>query len=118
MACFLMPALAAGATAAIQQHMPNHLHPEWLTTMLGGGAAMLAVEHISHGEVVPYPPFLTAMRSPAETVTMLREMLITGGTMTVAIIACWLVMVGLYSLPQLRRGLAIRIGPDRKRRCG
>ena len=29
---------------------------KWLNTMLWGGSALLCVEHIWHGEVVPWPP--------------------------------------------------------------
>ena len=38
---------------------------KWLNTMLWGGSALLCVEHIWHGEVVPWPPFLTAMQTPS-----------------------------------------------------
>jgi len=54
---------------------------------------MLAVEHIAHGEVVLYPPFLTAMQTPAEIPVMLQEMATVGGTMTIAIVCIWLAMV-------------------------
>ena len=45
---------------------------------------MLAIEHIAHEEVVPYPPFLTA--GLAE---VLPEMLSVGVPMTLAIITVW-----------------------------
>ena len=45
---------------------------KWLNTMLWGGSALLCVEHIWHGEVVPWPPFLTAMQTPSEIVPMLK----------------------------------------------
>ncbi len=95
MACFLVPAAAGVVTTVVRRRLPAASHPEWLSSMLFGGSLMLAVEHVSHGEVVPYPPFLTAMRSPTETVQMLREMVTVGGTMTVVIILIWLLMLTL-----------------------
>ena len=61
--------------------------------MLWGGVAMLAIEHIAHREVVPYPPFLTAMQNPADIPAMLQEIATIGIAMTVAIVLVWAVMV-------------------------
>ncbi|NMM94783.1 hypothetical protein [Bifidobacterium oedipodis] len=63
----------------------------WLLNLLLGGAILLAVEHIWHGEVVPWPPFLTAMRSAADTRAMLFEMATTGVGMAVLVTAVWFV---------------------------
>jgi len=49
---------------------------------------MLAVEHIAHGEIVPYPPFLTAGLSQ-----VLPEMLMVGVPMAVASVLIWSAMV-------------------------
>ena len=49
---------------------------------------MLAVEHIAHGEIVPYPPFLTA--GLAE---VLPEMLKIGVPMALANVFIWSAMV-------------------------
>lgn len=95
MACFLVPAAAATATTVLRRKIPERLHPEWLNSLLWGGVAMLAVEPIAHQEVVPYPPFLTAMKNPNDIPVMLKEMLTVGTTMTLAIFALWLVMVFL-----------------------
>lgn len=65
----------------------------WLNGMLWGGAILLLLEHVWHGEVVFYPPFLTAMRSPGETVQMLQEMSTAGVGMAVAITVAWLVVI-------------------------
>jgi hypothetical protein len=65
----------------------------WLTNMLWGGAILLALEHIWHGEVVFYPPFLTAMSDPADTVAMIHEMSTVGVGMAVMVTVCWVVMV-------------------------
>lgn len=56
---------------------------------------MLAVEHIAHGEIVLYPPFLTAMHTPAEIPVMLEEMATIGGTMTITILLIWVIMVAV-----------------------
>ena len=60
--------------------------------MLWGGALLLAIEHIWHGEVVPWPPFLTAMQTPDEIPVMLGEMATIGVGMAVLVTAVWLVM--------------------------
>lgn len=65
----------------------------WLTNLLWGGAFLLALEHIWHGEVVPWPPFLTAMSSPGETSVMLHEMSTVGVTMAVLVTVVWCVML-------------------------
>ncbi len=61
----------------------------WLSSMLWGGVILLAFEHIWHGEVVLWPPFLTAMGSPGETSQMLAEMATVGVGMAVLITAIW-----------------------------
>ena len=40
--------------------------------MLFGGSFLLAAEHVYHGEVVFYPPFLTAMENSEATAEMLH----------------------------------------------
>lgn len=93
MACFLAPATAAIITTSLRKRIAPKYHLEWLNTMLWGGVAMLAVEHIAHREVVPYPPFLTAMQNPADIPVMLQEIATIGVAMTVAIVLVWVVMV-------------------------
>lgn len=65
----------------------------WLAYLLIGGAVLLAFEHVWHGEVVPWFPFLTAMSSPGDTAEMLHEMSTIGVTMCVIVTAAWGVMV-------------------------
>ncbi len=62
---------------------------KWLNTMLWGGSALLCVEHIWHGEVVPWPPFLSAMQTPSEIMPMLQEIAIYGTAMAAAITGIW-----------------------------
>ena len=93
MACFIAPISLAIITTIFRKKIPENLKIGWLNLMIWGGVIMLAVEHIAHGEVVPYPPFLTAMQTPAEIPVMLQEMATIGGTMTLSIVSIWLVMV-------------------------
>ena len=65
----------------------------WLSNMLWGGAVLLCFEHLWHGEVVPFPPFLTAASDPADTAVMLHEMSTVGVCMAVLITAVWIGMV-------------------------
>lgn len=88
MACFLVPMSAAVIGTALRKKISEKLHFDWLLSMLWGGVIMLAVEHISHREIVPYPPFLT--RGLSE---VLPEMLKIGVPMTLAIVFVWGVMV-------------------------
>ena len=60
-----------------------------LVKMLLSGSFLLMIEHIFHGEIVPFYPFLTAMNDPEDTREMLYEILTLGGSMDVAITAVW-----------------------------
>lgn len=93
MACFLAPATAAIITTSIRKKVASKYHLGWLNTMLWGGVVMLAVEHIAHREVVPFPPFLTAMQNPTDIPIMLKEIATIGTAMTVAVGLMWAVMV-------------------------
>ena len=61
----------------------------WLAKLLWGGVILLCFEHLWHGEVVPFPPFLTAMYSPEDTAVMLSEMASVGGAMALWLTAVW-----------------------------
>ena len=105
MACFLVPAAEAVVTTVLQKAVGKErvkkLKLGWLNTMLWGGVILLAIEHIWHGEVVPWPPFLTAMKNPADVPAMLHEMAIVGGTMSIVITLAWIMLVAL--IPVLQR---------------
>lgn len=62
---------------------------KWLGNMLWGGSALLAFEHVWHGEITASFPFLTAMSNPADTSVMLHEMSTVGVTMAVLVTAVW-----------------------------
>lgn len=61
----------------------------WLAYLLWGGAFLLAYEHVRHGEVVPWFPFLTAMSDPGDTAEMLHEMSTIGVTMAIIVTVVW-----------------------------
>ena len=65
----------------------------WLNRMLWGGVILLAFEHLWHGEIVPWPPFLTAMSNPADIAPMLHEIATIGTGMAVFITIVWAFMV-------------------------
>ena len=70
--------------------------------MLWGGSGLLAFEHVWHGEVVPWFPFLTAMSSPDSTAEMLHEMATSGSLMALLVTVVWLGMVGVSSVIEKR----------------
>lgn len=65
----------------------------WLSNMLWGGSALLAFEHLWHGEVVPWFPFLTAIGNKSDTIEMLKEISTVGVTMCATVTAVWGVML-------------------------
>lgn len=69
----------------------------WLNKMLWGGSALLAFEHVWHGEVVPFFPFLTAVKD-GNVAEMLHEMATTGVTMALLVTGVWAIMVGVSSI--------------------
>lgn len=109
MACFLVPTAEVLAVTAAKHickskpeaeeasageaRIPFSRKLRWLTNMLWGGAALLAFEHVWHGEVTPWFPFLTAAASPEDTAEMLHEMSTIGVTMAVLVTLVWVGMV-------------------------
>jgi hypothetical protein len=111
MACFLAPAAEAIVVTVIRKRVQKKEEAAnkagtqvksytenvilwsrklgWLNNMLWGGVFLLAIEHIWHGEVVPWPPFLTAMSNPADIHPMLMEILTVGGGMVVFVTIVW-----------------------------
>jgi len=82
---------ADGASDAVKR-VPLSRKLKWLCNMLTGGAVLLAFEHIWHGEVVPWFPFLTAMYNAEDTAEMLHEMATVGVAMAVLITVVWIGM--------------------------
>jgi hypothetical protein len=97
MACFIVAAALGVATVAFRHKVPEKYHIEWLNVMIWGSVLALLVEHIWHGEIVPWFPFLTAMSSPEEIATMLNEMAYIGIPMLLTVMAIWGAMVYLVN---------------------
>ena len=127
MACFLVPATEAivttvvtkvlekrekeqgvvrvkleGETPVEASKLPFSAKLKWLNRMLWGGSALLAFEHVWHGEVVPWFPFLTAAADRSSASEMLHEMATAGVSMAVLVTAVWLVMLGVSKLIENR----------------
>ena len=62
-----------------------------LNNLLWGGSALLAFEHLWHGEIQPFFPFLTAAGNAEDAIEMLHEMSTVGVTMAVLVTAVWAV---------------------------
>lgn len=127
MACFLVPAAEAVITTIAAKAMkskekaPENVEVQfdgenleaaekipffkklnWLNNLLWGGSALLAFEHVWHGEVVPWFPFLTAAGDPADAAEMLHEMSTAGVTMAGLVTVVWLGMVAVSSVIEKR----------------
>lgn len=104
MACFTAPLAEAVIVKAVEKSIekkggkeasdkiPLARKVKWLSTMLFGGSALLAFEHIWHGEITAWFPFLTAMNSPEDTAEMLKEIATVGVSMAVLITVVWFIM--------------------------
>ena len=116
MACFVVPVAEAVvttiATKVIKKKedasnesscgVPFSRKIKWLSNMLWGGSALLAFEHVWHGEVVPWFPFLTAASNPEDASEMLHEMSTVGVTMAVLVTVVWLGMLGVSHVIETR----------------
>ena len=79
----------------------------WLNKLLWGGSALLAFEHIWHGEVTPFFPFLTAAADAADRAEMFREMATSGVAMALLVTAVWGCMCAVVSRMQKRKKTAL-----------
>ncbi|WP_077533234.1 hypothetical protein [Massiliimalia massiliensis] len=108
MACFIVPAAEAIVTTVLTRAMRKKEDGKtktsdvkikfshklkWLSNLLWGGSALLAFEHVWHGEVTPWFPFLTAASNPADAAEMLHEMATAGVAMACLVTAVWIGMV-------------------------
>ena len=127
MACFIVPAAEAAVTTVATKvaerkekeqkelkisfdgekvesavKIPFSRKLKWLNHMLWGGSALLMFEHVWHGEVVPFFPFLTAASNPADTAEMLHEMSTVGVSMAALVTTVWLGIVGVTAVIEKR----------------
>lgn len=125
MACFLVPAAEAVITTIAAKMIKSKEKEEavklslsdgsvqeatkikfstklgWLNKLLWGGSALLAFEHLWHGEVEPLFPFLTAVES-GETAEMFAEMGSAGVMMAVLVTAVWCGMLAVSYIVEKR----------------
>ena len=126
MACFIVPTVEAIAVTIVRKvtekkekapetadirmddsiekvtKIPFSRKLKWLGNLLWGGSALLAFEHVWHGEVVPWFPFLTAAADPADAAEMLHEMATVGVSMAVLVTLVWLGMLGVSTMIEKR----------------
>lgn len=127
MACFLVPAGEAIVTTIVtkivrmnekepqtlrvptesgaleeEAKLPFSKKLRWLSNLLWGGAGLLAFEHVWHGEVVPWFPFLTAASNPTDATAMLHEMATAGVGMALMVTCVWAVMVAVSGVIERR----------------
>ena len=108
MACFIVPTTEAIVTTVANRFVKKHecqkpaedsgklpfsVKRGWLNKLLWGGSALLAFEHLWHGEIQPFFPFLTAASDAEATAEMLHEMATSGVAMAVLVTLVWGVMV-------------------------
>ena len=113
MACFLIPAAEAVVTsivAKVIEKKENHeieskiqngvclsefdkervsVKLKRLNGMLWGGSGLLAFEHLWHGEISPFFPFLTAAANSAQAAEMFHEMSTVGVSMAAIVTVAW-----------------------------
>lgn len=123
MACFLVPTAEAVITTVVAQVIKSKEKDEtvtvsfadgtyeeatkikfstklgWLNKLLWGGSALLAYEHLWHGEIVPFFPFLTAVEN-GDTAEMLAEMGSAGVAMAVLVTVVWIGMLAVSSVAE------------------
>ncbi len=108
-ACFITP-LIIGVVLTIIRKLwrdAEKFRLDILLYLMLGGALVLTAEHVWHGEVVPWPPFLTAMQSPEDISVIIGEVTRVGGTMVLAVTGAWLLLLGFT------RRLQVKITPHK-----
>lgn len=75
---------------------------KWLNNMAWGGCALLAFEHVWHGEIIPWFPFLTAASNAEDAAEMLHEMGTVGVAMAALVTTVWLGMCAVASFVKKR----------------
>ena len=111
MACFTAPLAGAAVAAVVQKatagkaRNPFLRKLHWLVKMSLGGSFLLAIEHIYHGEITFFPPFLTAMKDPNDTKEMLHEIMTVGVSMAVLLLVVWIGMVVVSEIAERRKAV-------------
>ena len=128
MACFLVPTAEAAVVTVVTKRVekkklkkvhvdgsvdevvkdetekiPFSRKLKWLTNLQWGGSLLLAFEHVWHGEVVPWFPFLSAMSDPADAAEMFHEMSTVGVTMALLTTTVWAGMLVVANVIEKRK---------------
>ncbi|MBO7334861.1 MAG: hypothetical protein J6S95_07630 [Lachnospiraceae bacterium] len=128
MACFLVPTAEAAVVTVVTkivekkelkkvhvdgsvdevvkdetEKIPFSRKLKWLTNLQWGGSLLLAFEHVWHGEVVPWFPFLSAMSDPADAAEMFHEMSTVGVTMALLTTTVWAGMLVVANVIEKRK---------------
>ena len=107
MACFIVPATEAIITTVATKILKKKGSESSirfagklnkLNGLLWGGSGLLAFEHLWHGEITPFFPFLTATADAESTQRMLYEMSTSGVAMAAVVTAVWAVSVILENI--------------------
>ncbi|MDE6005645.1 MAG: hypothetical protein K2G88_09700 [Oscillospiraceae bacterium] len=108
MACFVVPVAEAIVTSVatrileLKENKSETITPDnvrfsvklkWLSKLLWGGSFLLTFEHIWHGEIKPFFPFLTAAKSPESFTAMLNEVSTVGVGMALTVTTAWIGML-------------------------
>lgn len=113
MACFVVPMVEAAAVTVVKKVVKRKEQKAccleqqeegkykfsfseklgWLNNLLWGGSALLAFEHIWHGEVTLFFPLFTAAKNAKDSMAMLQEMSTVGVAMAIVVTVFWAGMV-------------------------
>lgn len=102
MACFIVPVAEAIVTTIAEKTLKKHERNtdtndkipfsqklSILNGMLWSGSGLLAFEHLWHGEITPFFPFLTNATNPADFAEMMHEMSTVGVCMSLVVTFAW-----------------------------
>ena len=128
MACFVVPAAEAAIVTIVNivlehrskkveaqgkaletaisadAHQPFYVKLKSLSKLLWGGSVLLAFEHLWHGEIQPFYPFLTAATDPEALSEVYHEMATVGTSMAAFVTLSW-------ALVQFVRGRMVSAEP-------
>ncbi|MDE5772324.1 MAG: hypothetical protein K2I06_11990 [Ruminococcus sp.] len=108
MACFVVPVAEAIVTSVATHILESKENKsekitsdnvrfsrklKWLSKLLWGGSLLLAFEHVWHGEIKPFFPFLTAAENPESFTAMLNEISTVGVGMALTVTTAWIGML-------------------------
>lgn len=120
MACFIVPAAEAVVTTVVSKIIKKKESDtndaafklndrlDRLNGLLWGGSVLLAFEHLWHGEITPFFPFLTNAVDPLDRAQMLLEMSASGVAMAVIVTAVWAVSTAVEKAV-LKRSLSSQV---------